>query len=253
MGLALSAVVLSASALSAHDQVGRSLAALVVAAAWFAVRRQVARRLVPTFTATELVGAAALTSVPFAVDGHAQSSVFLAMAPLGALAALCGNRREMQLFAGTWILAYTLGAVLGTGPGALVERHGFDGADQVVTMIASCGVFCMGAELVRAYAADLDDEVRAAESARTVPGASLHDDVEVDNSTDTPGHDLDALTGREKEILRLATEDKQLKEIAAELHVSPRTVESDSSRLVRKLGARAMTEAVSFYVKHPRK
>jgi DNA-binding CsgD family transcriptional regulator len=249
MGLLLSAVVLSAGALSANDPADRSLAALVVAAAWVAVRWQLTVRDVPTFTATELVGSAAFTSVPFAVDGHAQTNVFLAMAPLGALAALCSNRRELLLFAGTWLFAYALGAMIGTGPGALVEHHRFDAAEQVLIMVASCGIFYVIADLVRAYAAHLDDQVRVAvdESTRTVPGANLNDDVETDHST-APSPDLNVLSRREKEVLRLITEGKQSDEIGRELYIATRTVESDRSKILHKLDVGSMPEAVTFYV-----
>src|SRR5437868_1153077 len=105
MGLVLSAVALVAGALSANDQLRRCAAVVLVAAAAFWLRRQLALRDVPDFSSAELLGLAMLCTIPFAVDGHAQSNVFVAIAPLGGVAALCGEGRAMALFAATWILA----------------------------------------------------------------------------------------------------------------------------------------------------
>ncbi len=62
----------------------------------------------------------------------------------------------------------------------------------------------------------------------------------------TPGRgDLDGLTPRESEVLALVTEGRSNKQIAAELSLGLRTVESHVSNVLAKLGAASRTEAVA--------
>jgi DNA-binding NarL/FixJ family response regulator len=60
----------------------------------------------------------------------------------------------------------------------------------------------------------------------------------------------DALTPREKEVLRLICAEKTTTEIATELHLSPRTVEGVRTTLMEKLGVRNMVGLVIFAVKN---
>lgn len=53
---------------------------------------------------------------------------------------------------------------------------------------------------------------------------------------------LDVLTGRELDVLRLLTSGKSNKEMAADLEISRRTVESHRESLMRKLGIRTVAE-----------
>ena len=55
------------------------------------------------------------------------------------------------------------------------------------------------------------------------------------------------VTGRERQVLRRISEGLTDKQIASVLGVSPRTVESHVSSLLRKLGARSRAEAAGHY------
>lgn len=57
---------------------------------------------------------------------------------------------------------------------------------------------------------------------------------------------LDSLTATEREILRLIALDKTSKEIAAELNVSPRTVETHRSNIATKLGIHGTHSLLKF-------
>ncbi len=57
----------------------------------------------------------------------------------------------------------------------------------------------------------------------------------------------DVLSAREREVLRLLADGLTDREIAAALHISPRTVESHVSSLLRKLGVRNRAEAAQRY------
>lgn len=60
----------------------------------------------------------------------------------------------------------------------------------------------------------------------------------------------DRLTVREREVLRLASEGKALKEIASELGVAVRTVVFHKSNMMEKLGLRTTAELTRYAVKH---
>ncbi|HEX2123221.1 MAG TPA: response regulator transcription factor [Thermoanaerobaculia bacterium] len=59
----------------------------------------------------------------------------------------------------------------------------------------------------------------------------------------------DTLTAREREVLLLAAQGKTNAEIAAQLFISTRTVESHRANLTRKLGLRTHTDLVLFAVR----
>ncbi len=59
-------------------------------------------------------------------------------------------------------------------------------------------------------------------------------------------HSYGTLTGREREVLHLAAEGLATADIAARLHISPRTAETHRSRLMKKLGLRSQTDLVFF-------
>ncbi len=61
---------------------------------------------------------------------------------------------------------------------------------------------------------------------------------------------IDALTDREHEVLELAAQGKPNKDIAAELQVSARTVETHLSRVFAKLEVGSRTEAVLHGLRH---
>jgi RNA polymerase sigma factor (sigma-70 family) len=59
---------------------------------------------------------------------------------------------------------------------------------------------------------------------------------------------LERLTPREREVLERAAQGLHAKEIAAELGISPRTVEVHKARIMEKLGVRNVAELVRFAV-----
>jgi DNA-binding NarL/FixJ family response regulator len=57
--------------------------------------------------------------------------------------------------------------------------------------------------------------------------------------------DPDALTARERAILRCMAQGQPYKQIAAQLGITPKTVQYHVSHILRKLGARSRGEAVA--------
>lgn len=64
------------------------------------------------------------------------------------------------------------------------------------------------------------------------------------------GTEIDGLTGRQREVLQLLAEGRQVKEIAALLHLSPKTVEFHKYRVMDALGARTVADLARYAVKH---
>ena len=58
------------------------------------------------------------------------------------------------------------------------------------------------------------------------------------------------LSSREREVLQLIAEGLSAKEIAADLGISPKTVEAHRTSVMRKLGARKATELVRYALRH---
>jgi len=58
------------------------------------------------------------------------------------------------------------------------------------------------------------------------------------------------LSSREREVLQLIAEGFSAKEIAADLGISPKTVEAHRTSVMRKLGARKATELVRYALRH---
>ena len=66
---------------------------------------------------------------------------------------------------------------------------------------------------------------------------------------DTRGSDSQVLTPRECDVLRLSAEGKRVKEIAAVLYVSPKTVESHRSNIMKKLGLYSIAQLTKYAVR----
>ena len=58
-------------------------------------------------------------------------------------------------------------------------------------------------------------------------------------------------TLRQRQVLRLIAEGKRMKEIAAILHVSPRTVESHKYEMMQALGVRSTAELIQYALRNP--
>ena len=61
---------------------------------------------------------------------------------------------------------------------------------------------------------------------------------------------LDSLSARERQVLQLVVEGKSSAAIAGIVHLSPKTVETYRSRLMKKLGVADITALVKFAVQH---
>jgi two-component system, NarL family, response regulator NreC len=82
------------------------------------------------------------------------------------------------------------------------------------------------------------------------PVTDLVIDAYIEQVKEAPFDPHESLTVREREVLQLAAEGKTNLEIAARLHISPRTVENHRTRLMRKLGLQNQTELVLHAVRH---
>jgi DNA-binding NarL/FixJ family response regulator len=89
--------------------------------------------------------------------------------------------------------------------------------------------------------APLADLLRALE---TVAGGGVYVDPALGRSLFTPERE-EALTGREREVLRLLSEGLRNEEIGKAIFISAETVRSDAAKAMRKLGAKTRTEAVA--------
>jgi DNA-binding NarL/FixJ family response regulator len=58
------------------------------------------------------------------------------------------------------------------------------------------------------------------------------------------------LSARQKEVLRLIVNGHRMKEIAATLNLSPRTVETIKYEMMRELNVHSSTELVRFAIEH---
>ena len=61
---------------------------------------------------------------------------------------------------------------------------------------------------------------------------------------------LDSLSARERQVLQLVVEGKSSAEIARTVHLSPKTVETYRSRLMKKLGVPDVPSLVKFAIQH---
>ncbi len=60
----------------------------------------------------------------------------------------------------------------------------------------------------------------------------------------------DTLTARQREVLKLVSEGRTSKEIAAQLHISPKTVEFHKQALMNELGVRTTAELTRYALTH---
>lgn len=79
------------------------------------------------------------------------------------------------------------------------------------------------------------------EKAGAVPFNSARNPAELFNSS---------LSARQREVLQLVAEGKSIKEIAAILHISPRTVEFHKNNIVQQLGVRTTAGLTRYVLDH---
>jgi DNA-binding NarL/FixJ family response regulator len=94
---------------------------------------------------------------------------------------------------------------------------------------------------------ELLDAIRAAMAGRTYLTSLLTRDVL--EKVASPDDARPELTARQRDVLRLLAQGKRMKEIAAELQISPRTVEDHKYQLMQVLGLQTTAELVRFAIK----
>jgi two-component system, NarL family, response regulator NreC len=100
---------------------------------------------------------------------------------------------------------------------------------------------------------NLIQAVRAAAKGKrflSPPVTEIAIDAYIEQSRSGPFEPHETLTAREREVLQLAAEGKTSPEIAARLHISPRTVENHRTHLMRKLGLQNHSELVRHALRH---
>ena len=60
----------------------------------------------------------------------------------------------------------------------------------------------------------------------------------------------DALTSRQREVLQLLAEGRSMKEVAAVLGVTPRTVAFHKYQMMEQLGVKSTAELIQYAVRH---
>jgi two-component system, NarL family, response regulator NreC len=104
---------------------------------------------------------------------------------------------------------------------------------------------CSPGNLVRAVS-----DAAAGRRYLSPPVKEIAIDAYIEQSKEGPIDPHETLTSREREVLQLAAEGKTSQEIAACLHISPRTVENHRAHLMRKLGLQNQTDLVRHALRH---
>ncbi len=101
-----------------------------------------------------------------------------------------------------------------------------------------------GEELVKA--------IRAALNGRTYISTAIADAVERAREVSSAGDPsaIDGLTSRQREVLQLLAEGRQVKEVAALLKISPKTAEFHKYRIMDALGVHTVADLTRYAVKH---
>lgn len=89
---------------------------------------------------------------------------------------------------------------------------------------------------------------------RTVASGGRYLSQELEDAPATPGTSssspLASLSARERQVLQLVVEGRSSAQIALQIHLSPKTVETYRSRLMKKLGVTDLPALVKFAVQH---
>ena len=98
---------------------------------------------------------------------------------------------------------------------------------------------------------ELIDAVRAVLKGHTYVSKSIAKAVERARqiSPRNDRHGIDLLTHRQREVLQMLAEGRQVKEIAAELNLSPKTVEFHKYRIMKLLGLNTVADLARYALK----
>jgi|GEM_PF-6918392 len=255
LGVGLSAAALLPALLSTEDR-GRRFAAVALLLIFWLLADRLRRRSnwVPDVLVDRrwVLVAAALTAVPYAIDGHAQSDAFMGLAPLAGVAATTCRRREVIAFAAISIGAYLGGVILGGGGiGVLTAaERPFDGVQQVAAIAACCGLSAFAVLGFRRFTEGMPGAVEpdAPVEGDTVTSPS---ETEEPESRDIGGgrEAPPVLTEREREVIELLATGMERPEIAERLVISKDAVKSRFDSAKSKLGVRTQEEAVAVYLR----
>ncbi len=104
--------------------------------------------------------------------------------------------------------------------------------------------------LKESASAEVEAAVRAVHAGRRYLSRSLAAlDLSLQTATG-PASPLESLSARERQVLQLVVEGHSSSEIAALVHLSPKSVETYRSRLMKKLGVKDIPALVKFAVEH---
>ncbi len=92
--------------------------------------------------------------------------------------------------------------------------------------------------------------VRAVYAGRRYIGAGISPERVSGNVLGSRRSPVDSLSARERQVLQLVVEGHSSAEIAGAIHLSPKTVESYRSRLMKKIGVNDLPALVKFAVQH---
>jgi DNA-binding NarL/FixJ family response regulator len=98
--------------------------------------------------------------------------------------------------------------------------------------------------------AEIADAVRAVHGGRRYLSRAIAEQGEPARAVGGKPSPLDSLSARERQVLQLVVEGRTSAEIAALVHLSPKSVETYRSRLMRKLGVSDLPSLVKFAVSH---
>lgn len=109
----------------------------------------------------------------------------------------------------------------------------------------------LGFLVKRSASRDLIAAVRAVHAGRRFFGENVAEDV-IERYVGSNGErdPLAALSARERQVLQLLAESRSVAEIARELSLSPKTVETYRARLFDKLGIHDLAALVRFAIRH---
>jgi len=126
--------------------------------------------------------------------------------------------------------------------------------DEGEYVLEAFRVGARGYLLKDASPAEMRDAVRAVHAGETYFGppiaARLTEGLRDARERERERRALDQLTGREREVLVGIAEGRTNKEIAAQLGISPRTVESHRESLMKKLGIRTVAGLTKLALEH---
>lgn len=108
----------------------------------------------------------------------------------------------------------------------------------------------LGYLLKESVSAEVLTAIRHALAGRHYVSSAIGHASEYRDADDMKKSPLASLSVRERQVLQLVVEGKSSAEIAGIVHLSPKTVETYRSRLMKKLGLADVTALVKFAVEH---